>query len=95
MQLGKYDRTASNEDAFFNTRRDVIRDDIAKRLRNVCSHLSDAEFKRRPYSGVKAYAQSKQADRMLTWALARRLEGTKVTANAVTHSVDCVVRLRA
>jgi retinol dehydrogenase-12 len=45
--------------------------------------LSDVQFERRPYSGRRAYAQSKQADRMLTWALARRLEGTGVTANAV------------
>ena len=45
--------------------------------------LEDVEFRRRPYSGVRAYAQSKQADRMLTWALARRLEGTAVTANAM------------
>jgi NAD(P)-dependent dehydrogenase (short-subunit alcohol dehydrogenase family) len=44
--------------------------------------LSDVRFERRPYSGRRAYAQSKQADRMLTWALARRLEGTGVTANA-------------
>ena len=46
MQLSKYDRIASNEDAFLHARRDVIRDDIAKRLRNVCSHLSDADFKK-------------------------------------------------
>ena len=46
MQLGKYDRVPSNDDAFLHTRRDNIRDDIAKRLRNVCSHLSDAEFKK-------------------------------------------------
>jgi len=46
MQLGKYDRSASNDDALLHTRRDVIRDDIAKRIRNVCSHLSDAEFKK-------------------------------------------------
>jgi NAD(P)-dependent dehydrogenase (short-subunit alcohol dehydrogenase family) len=45
--------------------------------------LSDVQFERRPYSGRRAYAQSKQADRMLTWALARRLEGTGVAANAV------------
>jgi NAD(P)-dependent dehydrogenase (short-subunit alcohol dehydrogenase family) len=45
--------------------------------------LSDVEFRRRPYSGVTAYAQSKQANRMFTWALARRLEGTRVTANAM------------
>jgi len=43
----------------------------------------DPEFRRRRYHGVAAYRQSKQADRMLTWALAARLAGTGVTANAV------------
>ena len=45
--------------------------------------LDDLEFERRPYSGVDAYAASKQANRMLTWALDRRLDGKKVYANAV------------
>ncbi len=45
--------------------------------------LGDVEFERRKYEGRTAYAQSKQADRMLTWALARRLAGTSVTANAM------------
>lgn len=45
--------------------------------------LDDVEWKRRPYSGVGAYAQSKQANRMWTWTLARRLEGSGVTANAM------------
>lgn len=59
------------------------------RIVNVASQLAgdldleDVEFRRRSYSGVSAYSQSKQADRMLTWALARRLEGTGVTANAM------------
>ena len=59
------------------------------RVVNVASRLAggldldDLEFERRPYTGRDAYAQSKQANRMLTWALARRLEGTGVTANAV------------
>ena len=59
------------------------------RVVNVASELahdldlSDVEFERRPYEGVTAYAQSKQANRMWTWALARRLEGTGVTANAM------------
>ena len=59
------------------------------RVVNVASQLAggldltDVEFRRRPYDGRDAYAQSKQADRMLTWALARRLEGTGVTANAM------------
>jgi retinol dehydrogenase-12 len=45
--------------------------------------LTDVEFERRLYFGRSAYAQSKQADRMITWALARRLSGTGVTANAM------------
>jgi NAD(P)-dependent dehydrogenase (short-subunit alcohol dehydrogenase family) len=45
--------------------------------------LSDVDFRRRPYDGVAAYAQSKQANRMWTWALARRLAGTGVTTNAL------------
>jgi NAD(P)-dependent dehydrogenase (short-subunit alcohol dehydrogenase family) len=59
------------------------------RVVNVASELardldlSDVEFRRRPYDGVAAYAQSKQANRMWTWALARRLAGSGVTANAM------------
>lgn len=45
--------------------------------------LDDVGFDRRRYDGVDAYAQSKQANRMWTWALARRLQGTGVTANAM------------
>ncbi len=45
--------------------------------------LSDVEFKRRPYSAIGAYAQSKQANRMWTRALARRLAGTNITANSL------------
>ncbi len=45
--------------------------------------LDDLQFNRRPFESVKAYAQSKACNRMLTWALARRLAGTKVTANAM------------
>jgi hypothetical protein len=46
MQLGKYGQAESNEDRFSHSRRDDIRDDITKRLRQVCAHLSDAEFKK-------------------------------------------------
>src|SRR5213593_2743993 len=68
---------------------DRIRQSTPARIVNVASQLArdldleDVEFRRRSYSGVSAYAQSKQADRMLTWALARLLEGTAVTANAM------------
>jgi NAD(P)-dependent dehydrogenase (short-subunit alcohol dehydrogenase family) len=62
----------------------------AARVINVASamaaglDLSDVEFKRRAYTPSAVYAQSKQANRMLTWALAKRLEGSNVTANAMT-----------
>ena len=45
--------------------------------------LEDVAFDRRPYRAMAAYRQSKQADRMLTWALASRLRGRGVTANAM------------
>jgi NAD(P)-dependent dehydrogenase (short-subunit alcohol dehydrogenase family) len=57
--------------------------------------LDDVNFNRRRYDASTAYAQSKQADRMLTWALARRLEGTSVTANALHPGVVNTALLRA
>jgi NAD(P)-dependent dehydrogenase (short-subunit alcohol dehydrogenase family) len=59
------------------------------RIVNVASQLAggldldDVQYDRRRYAGRAAYAQSKQADRLLTWSLARRLAGTGVTANAL------------
>ena len=41
----------------------------------------------RAYSGEKAYNQSKLADLMFTYELARRLDGTGVTANALHPGV--------
>jgi NAD(P)-dependent dehydrogenase (short-subunit alcohol dehydrogenase family) len=67
----------------------LLRESAPARIVNVASmfahglDLSDVEFRRRRYQGPSAYAQSKQANRMLSWALARRLEGTHVTANAM------------
>ena len=46
--------------------------------------LDDLQFERRPFESFKAYAQSKACNRLLTWALARRLEGSGLTANAMT-----------
>lgn len=45
--------------------------------------LDDLQFERRPYDAMAAYAQSKACDRMLTWALARRLPAESVTVNAM------------
>ena len=69
---------------------DLLKASAPSRIVNVAStfagglDLDDLEFKRRPYGNVPAYKQSKQANRMLTWALARRLEGTRATANAMS-----------
>lgn len=43
MQLERSDQSA-NEEAFYKTRRDAVRDDIAERLRHICAHLSEKEF---------------------------------------------------
>ncbi len=67
----------------------ALRQSAPARVVNVAStfasdlDLDDLEFQRRPWVAMKAYAQSKACDRLLTWALARRLEGTRVTANAM------------
>jgi NAD(P)-dependent dehydrogenase (short-subunit alcohol dehydrogenase family) len=66
-----------------------LRDSAPARIVNVAStfasdlDLDDLQFSRRPYEGMKAYAQSKACDRLLTWSLARKLEGSGVTANAM------------
>jgi len=45
--------------------------------------LDDVQFERRPYEGLAAYAQSKQANRLWSWGLARRLDGSGVTVHAL------------
>ena len=68
---------------------DLLQASAPARVVNVASNfageldLADLQFERRVYEGRKAYAQSKACNRLLTWALARRLEGTGVTANAL------------
>jgi NAD(P)-dependent dehydrogenase (short-subunit alcohol dehydrogenase family) len=83
---------ATNMLGYFLTTRlllDRLRESAPARIVNVASNLAygldldDLGFTRRAYDGVAAYAQSKQANRMWTWALARRLAGTGVTANAM------------
>jgi NAD(P)-dependent dehydrogenase (short-subunit alcohol dehydrogenase family) len=69
---------------------DVLKRSAPARIINVASSyasdldLDDLQFERRPFESFRAYAQSKAGDRMFTWALARRLKGTGVTANAMT-----------
>lgn len=68
---------------------DVLKASAPSRIINVAStfasdlDLDDLQFKKRPYDGMKAYAQSKACDRMLTWAFARRIEKSNATANAM------------
>jgi NAD(P)-dependent dehydrogenase (short-subunit alcohol dehydrogenase family) len=67
---------------------DVLTRSGPSRIVNVASRfaghldLDDLQFTQRPFDGLQAYAQSKACNRMLSWALARRLEGTGVTVNA-------------
>ena len=58
------------------------------RIINVASYWAgglvpgDLEFRKRPYNNDAAYRQSKQADRMLSVAFARRLQPLGITVNA-------------
>jgi retinol dehydrogenase-12 len=69
---------------------DLLKSSAPSRIVNVSSamhegakiHFDDLQFKSR-YSGWKAYGQAKLADLIFTYELARRLEGTGVTANAL------------
>lgn len=68
----------------------LLKKSAPSRIINVASEyasdldLDDLQFERRKFESFRAYAQSKACDRLLTWAFARRLEGTGVTANAMT-----------
>ena len=69
---------------------DILQASAPSRIINVASayasdlDLDDLQFDRRPFESFRAYAQSKACDRLLTWAVARRLKGSGVTANAMT-----------
>src|SRR6266542_4179915 len=69
---------------------DLLKQSAPSRIINVASQyasdldLDDLQFERRPFESFRAYAQSKACNRLLTWALARRLVGSGVTANAMT-----------
>ncbi|HVF77137.1 MAG TPA: SDR family NAD(P)-dependent oxidoreductase [Solirubrobacteraceae bacterium] len=68
---------------------DVLRGSAPARVVNVAStfagdlDLDDLQFAGRSYDGMRAYAQSKACDRMVTWAFARRLADADVTVNAM------------
>ena len=66
---------------------DVLRAGAPSRVVNVVSSLSsgydvsDLQYRARKWDGFKAYGQSKQALRILTGALARKLEGSGIAVN--------------
>jgi NAD(P)-dependent dehydrogenase (short-subunit alcohol dehydrogenase family) len=78
---------------------DLLKKSAPSRIINVASQfasdldLDDLQFERRKFESFRAYAQSKACDRMLTWALARRSEGTGVTANAMTPGLITETKL--
>ena len=69
---------------------DMLKKSAPARIVNVASEyasdldLDDLQFESRKFESFRAYAQSKACDRMLTWAFARRLAGSGVTANTMT-----------
>lgn len=67
----------------------VLKSSAPARIVNVAStfagelDIDDLQFERRHYDPIKSYKQSKACNRLLSWAAARRLEGTGITVNAM------------
>lgn len=74
---------------------DLLKSSAPSRIINVSSEaqrrarldMNDLQFERRKYSGFAAYGQSKLLMNAFTFELARRLEGTGVTANCLHPGV--------
>jgi NAD(P)-dependent dehydrogenase (short-subunit alcohol dehydrogenase family) len=74
---------------------DVLQATPKARIVNVSSDAhrgarmrwEDLQFERTPYRGFQAYGQSKLANVLFTYELARRLEGTGVTVNCLHPGV--------
>jgi NAD(P)-dependent dehydrogenase (short-subunit alcohol dehydrogenase family) len=74
---------------------DLLKSSAPSRIVNVSSEahrsarfdLNDLQFERRKYSPIGAYGQSKLLMNAFTFELARRLEGTGVTANCLHPGV--------
>jgi NAD(P)-dependent dehydrogenase (short-subunit alcohol dehydrogenase family) len=89
---------ATNHLAYFlltNLLLDALKASAPARVVNVASGVhrgakldfDDLQFERRTYVPMQAYAQSKLANVVWSAELARRLEGTKVTSNALHPGV--------
>src|SRR5262245_34750856 len=74
---------------------DLLKSSAPSRIVNVSSEaqrnarldMDDLQYARRTYNGLAAYAQSKLLMNAFTFELARRLEGTGVTANCLHPGV--------
>ncbi|HXN31052.1 MAG TPA: SDR family oxidoreductase [Polyangiaceae bacterium] len=74
---------------------DLLKASAPARIVNVSSHAhshakinwEDLQFAKHRYSSWRAYGQSKLANVLFTYELARRLEGSRVTANALHPGV--------
>jgi len=74
---------------------DLLKSSAPSRIVNVSSEahrnarfdMDDLQFERRKYSAIGAYGQSKLLMHAFTFGLARRLEGTGVTANCLHPGV--------
>jgi NAD(P)-dependent dehydrogenase (short-subunit alcohol dehydrogenase family) len=74
---------------------DLLKASAPSRIMNVSSEaqrrsrpdMNDLEFERRKYNSFAAYGQSKLLMNAFTFELARRLEGTSVTANCLHPGV--------
>jgi NAD(P)-dependent dehydrogenase (short-subunit alcohol dehydrogenase family) len=74
---------------------DLMKSSAPSRIVNVSSEahrsalldLSDLQYERRKYKSIAAYSQSKLLMNAFTFELARRLEGTGVTANCLHPGV--------
>lgn len=94
-----YERTfATNHLAYFlltKLLRDLLERSAPSRIVNVSSEahrqgkldFDNLMFERRPYGGFAAYGTSKLANILFTRELAKKLEGTGVTANALHPGV--------
>jgi NAD(P)-dependent dehydrogenase (short-subunit alcohol dehydrogenase family) len=91
---GLEETIAVNHLAYFLLTRellDLLHKAAPARIVNVSSEAhrrakmawDDLSFERRPYRPFKAYAQSKLANVLFTYELARRLDPTKITANGL------------
>jgi len=70
---------------------DLLKNSVPARIVNISSavhkwaklDLDDLQYEHRKYQGLRAYAQSKLLMNMVTFELARRLNGTGITVNCI------------